>query len=103
MKRLFEKLNSTRGESLSETMISSLVIALGFILAVSMILAASNMVSNADKKWKEYYENKNTLEERAGGSAAGILTLKSDTQQISENIVIYSSEDETLAAYEKAK
>ena len=62
MKKLLKKLKSTRGESISETLISSLVIALGFIIAVTMIVSATNMVSKASTSWNKYYDEKNKLE-----------------------------------------
>lgn len=111
MNRLFRKLNSTKGESISETLISGLVIALGFIIAVTMIVSASNMVSKADKDWTAYYNSKNMLEARntaapasesPAAAAEGTLTLTPEgagATGVSEPITIYISADGSLADY----
>ena len=111
IRKVSVKLKNTHGESLSETMIAGLLIAFGLILAVSMILAGSNMVNKADKQWTAYYQEKHALEGRTteATKTSGTLTLTDKDLGTGLNtsvIDIYTSKDENgdavFSAYEKA-
>lgn len=65
-----EKLHSNRGESLSETLIAMLIVALGSILLVSMVIAARNIIQRSDEAYDAYISTNNALAGREAASTA---------------------------------
>jgi competence protein ComGC len=57
-----KKLKETKGETLSEVLIASLVIALALILLVNMVTASSRLVSKSSDVFDENMQVKNSVE-----------------------------------------
>lgn len=53
--KMNNKIRSTRGESISETLVSLLVASLALVMLAGSISAASHMVLNTRDKLKKYY------------------------------------------------
>ena len=62
MNKLLHKLRSQSGESLAETLIAVLVIALAMTILAGMIGAAGNIVKTSEARMNEYYESNVKLE-----------------------------------------
>jgi len=58
-KIMAKKLNSKKGESLSEVLVSILVSALGLVILASMIISATNMIQRSRANMGEYYRTNN--------------------------------------------
>ena len=57
----FKHLNNIKGETIAETLVSTLIAALSMVMFASMVIAANNIVTESDKKVREYYENSSKL------------------------------------------
>ena len=66
MKSVFRKLRSSCGESLAETLIAVLVIAVALTMLAGMITSTSNLIRQSDDKLKEYYTASEKLETFSG-------------------------------------
>ena len=67
-KAIFKKLKSKSGESISEVLVASLIVALAFVMVASLISASQQIIQKNDAKMKEYYAEKNAFE--AGDSVS---------------------------------
>lgn len=56
------RLKETKGESIAEVLLASLVISLGFVMLVSMIMASFHMIKNSEEKYKSHNNVKNVFE-----------------------------------------
>lgn len=62
MKQIRKKLQSRIGESLAETLVAVLVIALALTMLAGMITATANMVTRSKETMNTYYEANTKLE-----------------------------------------
>ena len=51
MKKIAKKLRSQAGESIAETLVAVLVIAVALTMLAAMITATANMVKKAKRRW----------------------------------------------------
>lgn len=89
MDTLKRKLSSTCGESITEVLISGLVIALGILMAVTMIVAATNIVRKASTSWSDYYTARNKVESRSSTATTGQIEIKG-VAQMKVNVKVYT-------------
>lgn len=75
MKKVYAKLLSSKGESISEVLVASLVIALGALLVATMISASFRLLSREEQSYKEYIEQKNIFETLSETKDAGTLNI----------------------------
>lgn len=54
--RFLKKLKSTKGETISETLVSTLIAAIAMILFSSMVIASRNVIENSKKTINDHYE-----------------------------------------------
>ena len=59
MKKAWKKLQSTAGESIAETLVAVLIIALAMATLAGMITATMRMVKSSEGKLNEYYDTTN--------------------------------------------
>ena len=62
MRNLKIKLQSQIGETLAETLITVLIIAVAMTMLAGMISATASMVKTSEKKMDEYYQTSKNLE-----------------------------------------
>ena len=74
---------SRRGESLTETLVSVLVIALALLLLVSMVTASKNLIEKSETTFTNNYVAKNQAEEGSTGSTKKSDGTDSSTDTIS--------------------
>ena len=58
---IFDRLRENKGESLAETLVSILIMALGIMLLAGMIQSSSNVIVRSEKAIKEYTEEENMM------------------------------------------
>ena len=76
--RVRKKLLSDRAETISELLVSVLVISLGLAMFATALMSARRMLSQGDAVIKSYYEGRNRLEEEAF-PISGSLMLQDST------------------------
>lgn len=84
-----KKLRSSAGESLIETIVGGLVIALAAVLLFSMVQASSRMVQKSDQIFKENIEEKNDVETGSGENVKqekGTVVIQRTDQTIPNDI-----------------
>lgn len=59
---MMEKLKSSKGESIAEVLVASLVMVLAFVLVGSMIAASIKIIKKTDKYMEDYYSLRNDFE-----------------------------------------
>ena len=57
--RVLNKIKSTSGESISEVLISMLIVALGSIMFATMVMASKNLIQKSDKTYSDYVNKRN--------------------------------------------
>ncbi|NLC74607.1 MAG: hypothetical protein GX685_05155, partial [Clostridiales bacterium] len=57
--RVLNKIKSTSGESISEVLISMLIVALGSIMFATMVMASKNLIQKSDKTYSDYVNKSN--------------------------------------------
>lgn len=62
MNRIRRKIQSNTGESIAETLVAVLLIALALTMLAAMISSTANMVKTSETKMSEYYETNAALE-----------------------------------------
>ena len=81
VKKIRDKLNSSRGETISETLVALLISSMALVMLAGAITSASNVVERSRKKLDEYYSaNENngvTNMSKAEKSGTAKLTDKS--------------------------
>lgn len=59
---VMRKFRSGSGESIAEVLVAALVVALGALLLVTMVLAATRIIRNSEKAYNEYLDERNVVE-----------------------------------------
>ena len=94
MKTIGKKLRSQVGESIAETLVAVLVIAVALTMLASMISATAGMVKKSEAKMDEYYAANSALENLASGNPLTI-SIKGDT--VVELVPVVSAKNEVLS------
>ena len=58
---VFNKLKSTSGESIAETLVAVLISAFALLMLAGTVNTASNLITGSQNNLEEYYESNNTL------------------------------------------
>ena len=93
-KTVIKKLKSTKGESISEVLVASLIVALAFLMAASLITASYKIIQKTETKMSEYYSARNAYEARTAADIkktnASIVvapdTTKTNTTSVSDTV-----------------
>lgn len=110
MDKVWKKVQNCAGESIAETLIAVLIIALALTMLAGMITATSNMIKTSKEKINDYYEANAPLETQASndgtisvGISVGDATIKSESVNYKKNetfsnypvVAYYSAADNT--------
>lgn len=60
--RFLRKMKSTKGESISETLVATLIAALSMLIFASMVIASKNIIKNSEDTMAHYYDVKSEME-----------------------------------------
>ena len=81
------KLRANAGETLTEVLISVLVIALGMTMFLSAFLASGRMLQQGEEQMAGYYDSRNQLENnRTAEQASGRAWRQMPTRQVHRRI-----------------
>lgn len=71
-----KKLSSTKGESITETLVALLISSLALVMLAGAISAASNMVTKTKQKLVDYYAANEVVVNMDGSGTSDTLTVK---------------------------
>lgn len=98
MNKILVKLRSNRGESISEVLVASLVIALALIMLVTMTMSAFRLTRKAEDAFNDYYDSENNAETSAGEEVSGYsLKIKhGETEKEQNDVTFYKNGDDII-------
>ena len=102
MKKIWNKLRGTAGESLAETLVAVLIIAFASVVLAGMISATVNMVKRSESSMKTYYAKSADLEKMVTENTTEIkinLTLKTGDKSTVDDIKVKYDSNSELANY----
>ncbi len=70
---MINKLKSTSGESIAETLVAVLIVALALLMLAGTINTASNLITQSQGKLKEYYKENNNLVGKNTESGSNVI------------------------------
>lgn len=76
MKKMLEKIKSTKGESIGEVLVALLISSLALVLLASMITSSSTLIKNSRAKMSRYYYQNDILTKQSGSASEGSITFK---------------------------
>ena len=95
MKTIGKKLRSQAGESIAETLVAVLVIAVALTMLASMISATVSMVKTSEAKMDDYYKANAALENLEAGEPLTVSIKQGDTDV--ESISVVSEKNDVLS------
>lgn len=97
--KLRKKLIESKGETLAETLVASLLAGIAMLFLASMILVSHRMIDRSSNAVKDFYEDANQIENQAMDPTNGQVTIiSSDNTQTQIDVKIYKS-DNGLVVY----
>ncbi len=73
---MINKLKSTSGESIAETLVSVLISAFALMMLAGTINTASNLITNSQTKLENYYQANNALAEETESTTIPMLQVE---------------------------
>ncbi len=95
MNFISKKISDSKGESIAEVLIASLIISLGTILVITMINASFRLLTNEEKSYKEFIDAKNEF------AATSYKDSDSATKEITLTCASYSNISKVIKVYSK--
>ncbi len=91
--KFLDKLKSSNGETISETLVATLIAALSMVMFASMVIASKNIISNSKSVMENYYScNSKMMTSRASGGGE----VKTESVKIIfTNPPVYANDFET--------
>lgn len=71
--RCLDKLKSTKGESISETLVATLIAALAMVMFASMVIASKNIIKDSNSAMEKYYDLNSRMMESRNSDSPGVL------------------------------
>jgi len=75
-KRIYGKLNDSRGDSIAEVLVALLIAAVALVMLASMIASSSSMIIRSRGYMTDYYDQNNDLIDNAANQHDGTVTVK---------------------------
>lgn len=102
--KVSNKLKSTSGESIAETLVAVLISAFALLMLAGTVNTASNLITNSQASLKSYYKDYNDLADPGTGAGATATLKKGSEQVLSDTVLVRSINSKignrTLVAYE---
>lgn len=76
MKQIKNKLTSSKGESIAEVMVASLIAALALLLLATMIMSSTHLVQKSEKTMDDYYNQISNLDSGQANHSDSNVTIK---------------------------
>lgn len=101
MERIKQKLGDSKGETLAEVLVASLLAGIALLALSSMIMVSHQMIDRSDETVKAFYEEINQIEKLSISPKGGIVTVSSDKRQAQIDVKVYKTDESNLAIYTK--
>lgn len=72
--KIEKKLRSNSGESIAETLVAVLIVALGLLVLAGSVVSAYNIITGSNKKMQTYSEAQNNVVEQITKTGTGELS-----------------------------
>ena len=100
MDRIRKKIENSKGETLAEALVASLLAGIALLALASMIMASHRMMDQSQKAVQQIYEDMNAIESRTISPQSGNVTITGqDTMQTKISVDIYKASNSGLASY----
>ena len=86
------KLIDRTGESIAESLVSILIVAVAAIMFAGMVTASSRIIDTSSKWMQEYYKAVSEINEKAPAREGGFATVKVGSTEKTEFVKLYSYE-----------
>ena len=88
MTKIVDKLRGNAGESLAETLIAVLIIAVALTMLASMITSTSNLIKKGEETLNKYYTESEKLETFTGSTGGQTVSFTASSETYAPNINI---------------
>ena len=93
MKKIARKLRSRRGETLTEMLVSIVILGLSIAMVATMIITSTKITERSTAKDREYQDQLSAAEAQNGEATSGSVIIKKDGEpDISIDVNIYGDE-----------
>lgn len=100
MKRIRQKLKNSKGETLAEALVASLLAGMALLALASMIMVSHGMMDRSNKAVKAFYEEVNQIEKQLIHPKSGTVTIiSSGKTQTQIDVKVYKTDESNLAVY----
>lgn len=104
MGKIKQKLKNKSGESISEVLVASLVVAMAFVMAANLISISYHAIQKTDDSLSTYYTERNAFEEGSSETSKGTIVVSgSGTVDINQNGIGVTISSETMGSGDTAK
>jgi hypothetical protein len=105
MGKIKQKLKNKSGESISEVLVASLVVAMAFVMAANLISISYHAIQKTDDSLSTYYTERNAFEEGSSDdtSTGTIAVSGSGTASINQSGINVTISSETVGSGDTAK
>lgn len=79
MKKIKEKLHSKKGESISEVLVSALIVAMAFVMVANLVSIAYSTLRHTDENMSAFYAERNAFEKGTSETSDGTVTIGNGT------------------------
>lgn len=104
MNKIFRKLRSRRGETLTEMLVSIVILGLSIAMMVTMIITSTHLAEQSTKKDKDYRDQLSAAEKQDGPGELGTvkITTNDDSTGVSIEVKVFGEDaDGSLKSYKK--
>ena len=100
MKKIQEILKETKGETLVEVLVASLLSGMALMTLFFMIQVSHHLIEKGNRVVETSYNNFNQIEKQEMEPEAGTITIKGSNQmQVEIEVSVYKTKDGKLAVY----
>lgn len=100
MKKIQETLKETKGETLVEVLVASLLSGMALMTLFFMIQVSHHLIDKGNRVVQTNYDNFNQIEKQEMKPEVGTITIKdSDQMQVEIEVSVYKTKDGKLAVY----
>lgn len=95
--------SNSEGETITEVLLSSLLVALAMILLSSMVILSQRLIIQSDTTIQQFYHNVNAMEARSSNTTSSNIQIQisGETSTITLPVTLYYTSDPDLTLYIK--
>lgn len=100
MNKIFRKLRSRRGETLTEMLVSIVILGLSIAMMVTMIITSTHIAEQSTKKDKDYRDQLSAAEKQETPLTTGsTVEIKGGSDSVSISVEIFGKDADSLKSY----